>query len=172
MLIDTHASFLVSSSQRCSTCQMLWGKTFSVTGLIIRYVCIVASAYVHVAQSVCSDCGLLPCVNCTVLLGHNTQHWANRGWEKQEIFSVFDLHSYLLCKHTVEGCVFVLNMKTSSVTLGVCSHVFNIGLGLVLLPICNLHQPALPPAWDLLSFQTQENSRKVSILHTPLLCTM
>lgn len=62
MLTDAHVSFPASSSQRCSTCQMLLGKTFSMTGLIIRYVCIVVSESVHVAQSVCvytvASCGV------------------------------------------------------------------------------------------------------------------
>lgn len=34
-------------------------------------------------------------------------------------------------------------------------------MGLVLLPVCHIHQPALPPAGVLLSLQEEEDPRKV-----------
>lgn len=38
------------------------------------------------------------------------------------------------------------------------------GVGLVLLPVGHIHQPALPPAGVLLSLQEEENLGKVGVL--------
>lgn len=39
---------------------------------------------------------------------------------------------------------------------------FHVGVGFILLPVCYLHQPALPSARDLLCIKEEENPRKVS----------
>lgn len=123
------------------------------------------------------------CVCLFVLLSWMSVHtglielcW--RNYRNYFVLLLDQLHSV----KTDEGCVSALTLNTSLLAMGLCSCVFHVGLGLILLSSCNLHQPALPSAWDFLSFQAQEDFRKVSIslthslpvhyvTHTALCCT-
>lgn len=68
-----------------------------------------------------------------------------------------DKFDYKVCSQSTCVCI-----QQSNISQSVRFLCFHIGVGLLLLPVCYIHQPVLPSARDLLCIKEEENTGKVS----------